>query len=229
MIYFIVLSLLLVLFILGPQWWVKSVLAHYSKEERRFPGTGGELARHLLDRLSLKQIRVEAVQTGEGDHYDPGTGVVRLSESNLNGRSLTAVVTAAHEVGHAIQHACGYSPFRWRIRLARLAVVTERVGSFLLFAVPVLTLVTRAPGAGAIMFLAAVGTLGVGLLVQLLTLPVEWDASFRRAMPLLESGYLEPDQLPAARRILRACALTYLAASLAGLLNFWRWVSILRR
>lgn len=225
---YVILILALVLLILGPQWWVRSVLARHSREDPRFPGTGGELATHLLGRLELERIRVEAAPTGQGDHYDPLSGCVRLTPDKLNGRSLTAVVTAAHEVGHAIQHALGYGPFRWRMRLVRVALVTERLGSFLLFAVPVLTLITKAPAAGALMFLAAAATLGVGLLVQLVTLPVEWDASFGRAMPLLESGYLDKAQLPAARTILRACAFTYLAASLAGLLNFWRWMRFLR-
>lgn len=225
---FVILLLLLILLVLGPQWWVRSVLTRYNREDRRFPGTGGELARHLLGRLSLEQVRVEVAPDGQGDHYDPESRCVRLTPDNLNGRSLTAVVTAAHEVGHAMQHALGYGPFRWRMRLVKIALVAERLGSFLLFAVPVFTLITRAPAAGALMFLAAAATLGIGLVVQLVTLPVEWDASFGRAMPLLESGYLDQAQLPAARRILRACALTYLAASLAGLLNFWRWVRLLR-
>ena len=71
--------------------------------------------------------------------------------------------------------------------------------------------------------------MGFGVLVQLVTLPVELDASFRKALPVLEAGYLQPEQVPAARRILRAAAWTYVAASLAGLLNFWRWIAILRR
>lgn len=226
--YFVILLILLILLILGPQWWVRSVLSRYNREDKRFPGTGGELARHLLDRLSLEQIKVEETPGGQGDHYDPASRCVRLTPDNLHGRSLTAVVTAAHEVGHAIQHALGYGPFRWRMRLVKVALVAERLGSFLLFAVPVLTLATKAPGAGVLMFLAAAATLGVGLLVQLMTLPVEWDASFGRAMPLLESGYLDKAQLPAAKTILRACAFTYLASSLAGLLNFWRWMRFLR-
>ncbi|MCW8891161.1 MAG: zinc metallopeptidase [Sedimenticola sp.] len=225
---FVLLLVVLVLLILGPQWWVRSVLTRYSKDDQNFPGTGGELARHLLKRLSLEHIKVESAPEGQGDHYDPVSRCVRLSPQNMAGRSLTAIVTATHEVGHAIQDATGYTPFRWRVRLVRVAQVAERLGSFLLFAVPVLTLITRAPGAGVIMFLAAVCTLGLGLLVQLMTLPVEWDASFGRAMPLLEKGYLESDQLPAARRILRACALTYLASSLASLLNFWRWMRLLK-
>ncbi len=225
---FVLLLIILVLLILGPQWWVRSVLARYSKEDQEFPGTGGELARHLLKRLSLNHVKVESTPEGQGDHYDPVSGFVRLSPQNLDGRSLTAIVTAAHEVGHAIQDAQGYAPFRWRVRLVGVAQVAERLGSFLLFAVPVLTLITRAPGAGVIMFLAAASTLGIGLLVQLMTLPVEWDASFSRAMPLLASGYIEPEHLPAARRILRACALTYLASSLASLLNFWRWMRLVK-
>ncbi|TVO76296.1 zinc metallopeptidase [Sedimenticola selenatireducens] len=225
---FVLLLILLVVLILGPQWWVKSVLSRYSKEDQGFPGTGGELARHLLKRLSLEHVKVESAHDGQGDHYDPVSVCVRLSPQNLDGRSLTAIVTATHEVGHAIQDAAGYPPFLWRGRLVRIAQVTERLGSFLLFAVPVLTLIARAPSAGVIMFLAAVSTLGIGLIVQMTTLPVEWDASFRRAMPLLEAGYLEPSQLPAARRILRACALTYLASSLASLLNFWRWMRLVK-
>lgn len=225
---FLLLLLLLILLVLGPQWWVRSVLSRYRDEDRRFPGTGGELARHLLTRLSLERVQVEVAPDGQGDHYDPASRCVRLTPENLNGRSLTAVVTAAHEVGHALQHQLGYGPFRWRMRLVKVAQLAERLGSLLLFAVPVLTLVTRAPAAGLFMFLAAAATLGVGLLVQLVTLPVEWDASFRRAMPLLASGYLDEAQLPAARRILRACAFTYLAASLAGLLNFWRWIRFFR-
>ena len=225
--HFIVLLALLLLLILGPQWWVKHVLARYNKKQEDFPGTGGELARHLLDRFHLQQVRVENADA-LGDHYDPTERAVRLTPDKLEGRTLTAVTTACHEVGHAIQHATGYRPFVWRQRLARVAQVSERVGSFLLFAVPLLTLITKTPAAGLLMFLAALATLGMSVVVQLLTLPVEWDASFGRAMPILESGYIDGSQRRAARRILRACALTYLASSLAGLLNFWRWMRLLR-
>jgi len=225
--HFLLLLALLALFILAPQWWVKHVLARYQRDDPSIPGTGGELARHLLDRFNLEQVRVELAE-GTGDHYDPIERVVRLSAHNLEGRSLTAVTTAAHEVGHAIQHGLGYGPFTWRMRMARLAQVSEKLGSFLLFAVPVLTLVTKTPAIGLLMFLAAAGSVGISILVQLLTLPVEWDASFGRALPILESGYIQPGQRSASRRILRACALTYLASSLAGLLNFWRWMKLAR-
>ena len=226
--HFLLLLALLALLILGPQWWVRYVLTRNQKNDPSIPGTGGELARHLLDRFNLQRVRVEQAAENMGDHYDPVEQAVRLSARNLEGRSLTAVTTAAHEVGHAIQHGLQYQPFVWRMRMARLSQISERFGSFLLFAVPVLTLVTKTPAAGLLMLLAAAGTIGISILVQLLTLPVEWDASFGRALPILESGYIQPEQRRAARRILRACALTYLASSLAGLLNFWRWARFLK-
>lgn len=225
--HFLILLALLAVLIFGPQWWVRYVLAHYNKQEEDFPGTGGELARHLLRRFQLQTIKVVPAE-GVGDHYDPIAGEVRLSLENMDRRSLTAIATAAHEVGHAIQHATDYHPFVWRQRLVRISQFSGRVGSFLLFAVPVLTLITKTPAAGLLMFLAAVGTLGISVLVQLLTLPVEWDASFGRALPILEAGYIEESQRPAVRRILRACALTYVASSLAGLLNFWRWMRLVK-
>ncbi|MES9870446.1 MAG: zinc metallopeptidase [Sedimenticola sp.] len=226
--HFILLLLLLVLLIFLPQLWVQHVLSRYNRKDEGFPGTGGELARHLLDRLELHDVRVEVAE-GVGDHYDPMQRAVRLTPDKHAGRTLTAITTAAHEVGHALQHSQGYRPFVWRTRLALFAAGVEKLGSFFLFAVPILAAVTKAPAAGLLMLVAALSTVGMGVVVQLLTLPVEWDASFTRALPILEAGYIRPGQRRAARRILRACALTYVASSLAGLLNFWRWLTVLRR
>ena len=106
----------------------------------------------------------------------------------------------------------------------------ERAGAVIMMAVPVLAALTRAPSVGVLMFLGGLGTLGVPVLVHLLTLPTEFDASFNRALPLLSSeSYIPPEDIPAAKRILIACALTYVANSLIGLLNVWRWIRILRR
>jgi Zn-dependent membrane protease YugP len=218
-VHFLMLLVLLLVLIFGPQLWVRWVLARYNRLEESFPGTASEFARHLLDRFNLQHVRVEAAPQGAGDHYDPITQCVRL----------TAITTAAHEVGHAIQHALGYGPFRLRLVLVRIAQIAEKSASFLLFAVPVLALVTRTPSMGLVTLVAAVAAMGVSLMVQLITLPVEWDASFKRAMPILVSGYLPADRHAEARQILRACALTYVASSLAGLLSFWRWVALLRR
>ncbi len=222
--------IVIVLFALlyGPQLWVQRVLARYHRvEEANFPGTGGELARHLLNRFGLQEVGVEA--TDKGDHYDPLSRTVRLTQDKLDGRTLTAITVAAHECGHALQHAAAEPLFTWRTRLAQAAVVAERVGSFLLFAAPILVIVTRMPHPCFISALGAFLMMGFGIVMQLVTLPVELDASFRKALPLLASGYLEKDQMPAARRILRAAAWTYVAAALSSLFNFWRWLAVLRR
>lgn len=227
MTWLLLVALLFALFY-GPQLWVQQVLARYNrKPEDNFPGTGGELARHLLDRFELRDVKVETSE--QGDHYDPIARAVRLTPDKHEGRSLTAITVAAHEVGHALQHAAGEPLFAWRTRLARSAVLAERIGSFLLFAAPVLALITRMPHPGLLSALGAFLVLGFGILLQFLTLPVELDASFRKALPLLGTGYLEKHQLPAARRILRAAAWTYVAAALASLFNFWRWLAVLRR
>lgn len=226
--HYLLLLAVLMLLILGPQIWVQGVMQKYNrKQEDNFPGNGAELARHLLDRFGLQDVSVE--RTELGDHYDPGAKSVRLTADKFDGKTLTAITTAAHEVGHAIQDASDDPLLKWRTRLMQVASAAQKLGSFLLFAAPVLTLATRAPSAGAITLLAAFLTMGMNVVVQLLTLPVELDASFKKALPLLKAGYLTPDQYRGAKRILRAAAFTYLSASLAGLLNFWRWMQVLKR
>jgi len=229
MIWLLALALLLAV-LLGPGLWVRHVLRKYAEPGDRYAasGTGAEFARHLLDRLQLHDVKVEP--SLQGDHYDPLARAVRLAASNHGGASLTAVTVAAHEVGHAIQHARGERLFLARQRLAQLALSAQRLAGLLLVATPVLAAVFRAPQAGALCLLLAVGASALTTLVHLLTLPVEFDASFRKALPLLAAGnYLHAPDLPHARRILAAAALTYVAGSLSSLLNFARWLAVLRR
>ena len=227
MIYILFVCLFLLL-IYGPQLWVQRVLNHYNRDdEENFPGSGGEFARHLLDRYQLGNVKVEA--TEQGDHYDPVDFTVRLTRDKFDGKTLTAITVAAHECGHALQHAAAEPLFQWRTRLAYSAVWAQRLGSFLLFAAPVLVLLFRVPSIAIINISGAFLMIGFAVVIQLLTLPVEIDASFNKAMPILKSGYLSEKQLPAARSILRAAAWTYVAGSLASLLNFWRWLAVLRR
>ena len=127
---FVVFGLLLVLLIVAPQWWVKRTLRRHGDERADFPGTGGELARHLLDRAGLNDVKVEV--TPDGDHYDGAARAVRLTPGVHDGRSVTAVAVAAHEVGHALQHAEDMPVFHWRTRLARVGLVVEKVGSVIL-------------------------------------------------------------------------------------------------
>jgi Zn-dependent membrane protease YugP len=225
---YLLVGLLLVAAVVLPQYWVQRVLARYNRQpEKNFPGTGGELARHLLARFNLDDVGVE--RTDIGDHYDPATRCVRLTPDKFDGKTLTAITVAAHECGHALQHAGAEPLFALRSRLAASSVWAARIGSFLLFAAPLLALLAHAPSPALLSVLGGFLIMGFGVVVQLVTLPVELDASFRKALPVLEAGYLEAEQVPAARRILRAAAWTYVAASLASLLNFWRWLAVLRR
>jgi len=212
----------------GPGWWVRKVLRRYSKPENRYEGTGGELARHLLDSNDLQHVKVE--ESPGGDHYDPAEKVIRLTSEKLNGRSLTAITVAAHEVGHALQDASGYAPLRVRTRLVMLSQPVQKLGAGILMAAPLVGAITRAPLVSLFMILGGFMSLGTSALVHVVTLPMELDASFNRALPLLEKGdVLKPVDLPHARRLLKAAALTYLSASLASLLNIARWWAVLRR
>ena len=221
----IIIALLLAL-AFGPSLWVRRVMARYQQPADRYPGTGGELASHLLTRLELDHVRVE--ESDIGDHYDPIERAVRLSPKNFHGRSLTAVTVAAHEVGHAVQDAFGYAPLHWRLQLVKLSRYAQMLGAGLLITLPLVMAATRAPAAGGILMVAVLLSMGSAVLVHLVTLPTELDASFRRAMPLLEAGYLKPGDEPHARRILLAAALTYVAAALMGLFSVWAWLRILR-
>ncbi|MGR8920265.1 MAG: zinc metallopeptidase [Gammaproteobacteria bacterium] len=227
MIALLVIAVVAVIF--GPQLWAGYVLRRYAAERPDLPGTGAELARHLIRAAGMDGYRVERADAGIGDHFDPATARVALSPGNYDGRSLTAAVVAAHEFGHAVQHRIRYRPLTLRTQLATFAAMAERFASLLLVAMPFVAVLTRMPAAGAGMLLAGVLVMALPVLVHLVTLPVELDASFNRALPILAGGYLEPADLPHARRILTACALTYVAGSLASLLNFWRWIRLLRR
>jgi Zn-dependent membrane protease YugP len=219
----------LVLLVFGPQWWARYTFRRYAGVLPRIPGTGGELARHLLDRFGMTDVRVE--KTGEGgDHYDPESRTVRLGPGNYANNSLTAVAVAAHEVGHAIQHQRNDPKLALRHRLVRLAQTTQQVGAAAMFLLPVVMAITRAPSSGFLMAGIGFGSMAMATLVHLVTLPVEIDASFGKALPvLIEGNYIQPQDQVAVRRILRAAALTYVAGSLASLLNLARWLAFLRR
>jgi hypothetical protein len=218
----------LLLLIIGPGLWVRRVMEKYNTPTDRYGFTGAQTARKLLDTLELGAVSVEIADSG--DHYDPRDRTVRLSAQNYEGRSLTAVTVAAHEVGHALQHARGYRPLMWRTRLVRWLGPVEKTGAMLMMATPLIIGLTRLPMAGAMMFLGGLLTLGSGVVIHLLTLPTEFDASFGRAMPLLRRHeVLYEKDMPHARRLLRAAAMTYVSASLMSLLNVARWWAILRR
>ncbi|NVJ58940.1 MAG: zinc metallopeptidase [Gammaproteobacteria bacterium] len=212
--------------VIVPGWWVNRTLKKYSVDYPDLPGTGGELAQHLVDRFEIP-VKVEQVE--QGDHYDPEDRAVRLSQSFYSGRSLSAVAVAAHEVGHAIQHNEKYKPLIWRSKLVKLAYFAEKFGSGLFLLVPIMALITRSPISTGVLLLVAAVTVFLSVIVHLVTLPVEWDASFGRALPLLEQGnYLAESELKVARKVLLAAALTYVSGALLSLINVWRWIAIMR-
>jgi hypothetical protein len=225
----VLLILLLVIALLfGPQWWAQYTFQRYAKSLDRIQGTGAELARHLLDRFEMQDVIVEKTEANS-DHYDPTDRVVRLSPDNFDNKSLTAIAVAAHEVGHAIQHHRNEPLLAWRGRLAVFSNAAQKFGVAAMMLMPVITAVTRVPAIGGVLFFIGIGSMFTATLVHLVTLPVEIDASFNKALPILATGYVDAEDMPKVRRILRAAALTYLAGSLSSLLNLWRWIAILKR
>ncbi len=210
-----------------PQMWVRGVIKRYETDRPDLPGTGGDFARHILDGMGLQAVRVE--ETTLGDHYDPQAKAVRLLPAHMRGRSLSAVVIAAHEVGHAMQDATGYGPLQARSRLAKQAQRIETVGSIVMLAAPVLLVLLKSPHLMIAQVFVGVLILGMSVLVHLVTLPVEFDASFRRALPVLKAGkYVGPADMLAARKILTAAAFTYVAAAALSLLDVMRWLKALK-
>lgn len=226
--YLIVIGLIVIGIVFLPGVWVQHVLSKYAQPTNRYAGNGAQLARYLLDKQGMQAVKVE--ETKDGDHYDPGDKAVRLTPDKYGGHSLTAITVAAHEVGHAIQDNEGYKPLRYRSHLVKATRKFEKLGAAILMISPFIGAITRIPGLGILMFLGGLMTLGTSTLVHLVTLPTEFDASFNRALPLLEQeNILKNVDRPHARRLLKAAAFTYVSASLMSLLNIARWFAILRR
>ncbi len=210
-----------------PQMWVKGVLRRHGVQRSDFAGTGGEFARHLLDEMKLTHVKVE--ETTIGDHYDPEAKVVRLTPQHFDGRSLAAVVVAAHEVGHAMQDATQYGPLLARTRLAKQAQSIERLGMAVMLATPLVVLIFKSPYVIVLELFLGMLILGSTIVMHAVTLPVEFDASFRRALPVLKAGrYIGDRDMASARQILRAAAFTYVAAAAMSMLDVMRWLRLLQ-
>ncbi|PCJ29475.1 MAG: peptidase [Moraxellaceae bacterium] len=205
-----------------PGLWVRWTLARYNKPRKEIQYNGEEFANALIAKFRLHQVTVEAAPEG-GDHYDPSDKVVRLSPSNMNTNSLTAIAIAAHEVGHALQDATHYPGFAMSGKVRVAAYHCRKMGTWVFVLAPVVALISKNPIIGFI-------TAGIALLsyllssaVQLFNLPIEFDASFKRALPILEDcQYLNDHDLKAARKILKAAAITYVAGALLSMLPLGR-------
>ncbi|HHT42018.1 MAG TPA: zinc metallopeptidase [Firmicutes bacterium] len=191
-------------FAMYAQFKVKSTFARYL-QERSYAGlTGAEVARQILNANGLHNVSVERVNGELTDHYDPRSETVRLSRTVYDGNSVAAVGVAAHEVGHAVQHARGYTPLSLRTSLFPVASIGSQM-AFPLFMLGFLFSFDMLMLVGIWFFIAALG-------FQLITLPVEFNAS-RRALAALQSGgFLSQAEVPKAKAVLSAAALTYVAA-----------------
>ena len=205
------------------QFKVKSTFDKYDKVRSARGMTGAEVARKILDMNGLSHVRVEHVRGELTDHYDPRTNVVRLSESTYYSNSVAAIGVAAHEVGHAVQHATGYAP----IKLRTAIIPMTRIGSGLampLFMIGLLlSYLSYGSMFGDYFMFAGIILFSFSTLFQLVTLPVEFNASHRALKTLENNGILVGSDLSGARNVLSAAAMTYVAAlatSLAYLLRF---------
>ena len=218
-----------VLLLTGPSLWVRWVMYRYRINLPSIPGTGAELANHLAKRFEIDGLVIE--ETGNlQDHFDPSAPAIRLSPDNFNGRSLTAVAVAAHEIGHAIQWSRKETVFRLRTRYVPIARKLQQIGIVLVSLSPILGIITRHPIGIAGPILGGVVAAIAGAATYLIVLPEEWDASFNKALPLLlEGDYISQQQEPAVRRILKAAALTYAASALFSVLAIWSWLPLLLR
>ena len=221
-------ALLVIALIFGPSLWVKFVMRRYSSEKPEMPGTGGELAKHLIERFSLNDVKVEVTELG--DHYDPIEKKVRLSKENYESKSLTAIAIAAHEVGHAIQDQQGDKRLAIRTKMVPIIDKVARLSAVIISLSPVIGIITRHPMPFSLLLLLGLSGFIARMMVHAVTLPIEFDASFSKALPLLREGeYISQSNEKAVGHVLRAAALTYVSAALADILNLGRWIVILMR
>jgi uncharacterized protein len=197
--------------------YLRNTYATWQKRPATSGLTGAETARAILDANGLGAVRVEAVKGQLTDHYDPKERSVRLSEANYRSPSIAAVAVAAHEVGHAIQHAKAYAPLEWRNALVPVASIGANfapwiiIGGVMLGALGMVQI-------GVILF-------GAAVLFQLVTLPVEFDASARARTQLEALGITTQTDRAGAMSVLNAAALTYVAAAAASVAYLLYYVS----
>lgn len=216
------------LLIFGPHLWVRFVLNKHHKPLEGMPGTGGELAKHLLSEYKMGSVKVEQTESGK-DHYSPADNAVRLSPEVYSGKSLSAVAVAAHEVGHAIQFNRKEPVSLLRGKYLGKAHKIQQYGIYLLMIMPIAGALVGIPHLTLLTVLVGIVTMLAGVAMYVAILPEEWDASFNKALPILDKGeYVPKVYMPAIRQVLTACALTYVAGALADVLRLWRWLALIR-
>ncbi len=218
-------AVMLVAFVIagGAQLYVKATYGKYSRVPLMTGRTGAEIARSMLDSEGLHEVGIELVPGTLTDHYDPRRRMLGLSQDVYAGRTIAAAGVAAHEAGHAVQHARSYAFASVRQAMVPVANVGSSLGVWLIL----LGVFLGGSGLAFLVDLGIVLFLGA-VLFTIVTLPVEFDAS-RRAVTALATGYLPPDQVAGARAVLRAASLTYVAAALTAILQLVYFLGLARR
>ena len=203
---------------------MRSTFQKYARVRSHSGMTGREAAEEVLRRAGIYDVRVERVAGNLTDHYDPSTKVLRLSDATYGSNSIAAVGVAAHECGHAIQHAQGYVPLKIRGSLVPVA----NLGSTLAW--PLILLGLLFTGESSVMFLnLGVLAFSLAVLFQIVTLPVEFNASNRAIRILGSSGIMYPEEVKDTKKVLSAAALTYVAGAAAAILQLLRIVLLTGR
>lgn len=196
---------------------VKSTFKKYSRYRTKSGLTGAETARKILDSAGVYDVTVEPIKGSLTDHYDPRSKVLRLSDDVYASDSIAAVAVAAHECGHAIQHDEGYEPMKIRSMIVPVANFGSKFGIYIIIAGVVISFLEPLITLGIVLF-------SFGMIFQIVTLPVEFDASNRALERLKESEMLVGDENKGAAKVLKAAALTYVASAAASILSLLRLI-----
>ena len=198
-----------------PSLWVNYILKKYNKILPDMPFTGRELGNKILEEQKLNNVSINPIK--QLDHYNPIDKKIHISDDKLNKKSITSIAVVAHEIGHAIQDKENYKPLKLRQSLIERTMIFQRIGSFLLIiGLPSIFAFTKSPFITFIAALVIMGCLTTNVLIHLITLPVEFDASFKRALPIL-TKYVPRENMYQCKSVLRAAALTYLAQSIVSI------------
>ncbi len=210
---------IIILLPLYAQFKVKSTYKKYSKVASTSGMTGAQVARLILDQNGLHDVKVVESQGFLSDHYNPMTKIVALSSSNYHEASVAGTAIAAHEVGHAIQDKEAYAFLRFRHRLAPVASLTSNASWVFIMIGLIFSSMNSLLGIGILL-------MAVGVLFQVVTLPVEFNASSRAMDQIVEHGIIRNDEEPLAKKVLSAAAMTYVAATAVAVLELVRLVLI---
>ena len=203
----------LVLFV--PNLWVNYILKKYNKVLPDMPFTGKELGDRILKEENIENVLIKSIK--QMDHYNPKEKKIHISEDKLNKKSITSIAVVAHEIGHAIQDKENYKPLKLRQTLVEKTFIFQRLGGFLLvIGLPSIFAFTKSPFITFIAAIIIMGCLSTNVLIHFITLPVEFDASFKRALPILQK-YVPKANMHECKSVLRAAAFTYLAQSIVSI------------